>query len=56
MVGAGMPAEIVGGLLEMIAEGRSGPDQAVSPAVQTLTGQPPRAFSAWAAENAAAFR
>ena len=55
MLAMGMPAEIVEGLLEFTAETRTGPDQAVSSAVPDVTGHPARTFTAWAAENAAAF-
>jgi uncharacterized protein YbjT (DUF2867 family) len=55
MLSMGMPAEIVEGLLEFTAETRTGPDQAVSSAVPDVTGHPARTFTAWAAENAAAF-
>jgi (4-alkanoyl-5-oxo-2,5-dihydrofuran-3-yl)methyl phosphate reductase len=55
MLSMGMPAEIVEGLLEFTAGMRTGPDQPVSGAVPDVTGHPARTFTAWAAENAAAF-
>lgn len=55
MLGRGMPAEIVDGLLEFGTDRSAGGEQ-VSDAVQTLTGRPARTFASSAADNVSAFR
>ena len=55
MLGWGMRAEIVDGLLEFGTDRSAGGEQ-VSDAVQTLTGRPARTFASSAADNVSAFR
>ncbi len=52
----GMPDAIVEALLEFMRLVRAGECAAVSPAVERVTGRPPRTFAQWVQENAAAFR
>lgn len=57
MLGRGMPAEIVDGLLEFeFGTDRSAGGEQVSDAVQTPTGRPARTFASSAADNVSAFR
>ena len=55
MLGMGMSAPAVDAMLELTNLVRAGQAAAVSNAVQTITGKPPRSFEAWARDNAAAF-
>jgi uncharacterized protein YbjT (DUF2867 family) len=56
MLGAGMPAVIADGMLEITGFVRAGNAASVSTAVEQVTGKPARTFAAWCTEHAAAFR
>jgi uncharacterized protein YbjT (DUF2867 family) len=56
MLGMGMPPAVADAMLEFTSLVRSGGAAAVSDAVKTVTGKPPRTFAAWCKDNAAAFR
>lgn len=56
MLSSGMPAPVAEGMLEVMAKIKAGSAETISPAVEQVLGRKPRAFTAWARENAAAFQ
>jgi uncharacterized protein YbjT (DUF2867 family) len=56
MIQAGTPADIADAVLATAARAGTGPGALVQPAVQQLTGRPPRTFRDWVGRHAAAFR
>ena len=56
MLGMGMPAPVVEGLIEFMRLVRSGAGAVVSHDVETVTRRPARTFAAWVQDNVAAFR
>jgi len=54
LTGVGVPDEIVGKLIDLLARMRE-TEPAVEPTVEQITGRPARTFAEWVSDNAAAF-
>lgn len=56
MIGLGMPEELAKAMVELYRVERAGYASTVSPAVEQVSGRPPRAFAQFAQDYAAAFK